>query len=67
MKKKLVAGLLTGAMIAALLTGCARVRILPEAFCIIGNAISYYTKKTASNKLFEAVILSIIAVPLNLT
>ncbi|EDR47396.1 hypothetical protein DORFOR_01362 [Dorea formicigenerans ATCC 27755] len=20
-------------------------RILPEAFCIIGNAISYYTKK----------------------
>ena len=23
----------------------AAVRILPEAFCIIGNAISYYTKK----------------------
>ena len=26
----------------------AAVRILPEAFCIIGNAISYYTKKDQS-------------------
>ena len=27
----------------------AAVRILPEAFCIIGNAISYYTKKQSED------------------
>ena len=31
----------------------AAVRILPEAFCIIGNAISYYTKKHCKYSAFN--------------